>query len=212
MSIAKSLVSVLPSFSKATNITEAHSVKCNTPEIRTLMFDDLSLLKINENEQKGYVAEPRNIEKVEFGNIKKQKKLFGEKKQMYSDIVKNKKSNETDLSFVKIKISQNNRIEMGIDSIFLTSDKDCFSLSLSENTVKGLKIKEASEIFSSLNIDADHLTSFLKEKNDLNKMKNDYKHDDQDVLNLLKNKSSPKQENAIQENPRQSGRNKKKLR
>jgi len=196
MSIARSLASVLPSFDKATNITDEHSVKNNSEEVRTLMFNDLSLLKINENEQKGYIAEAKHVEKVEFGGIKKQKKLFGAKKQIYSDIVsKNSPDDESDLSFVKIKISKKNRIEFGMDSLFLTSERDCFSLSLTGSVVKGLKRDDAAEFFSLINVDADHLTSFLKEKNERNELKKNYKHDDQDILGLINNKSDLKEKN-----------------
>lgn len=189
MSIARSVANVLPSFCSSANITEDHCVKHDSENIRTLMFNDLSLLQINENEEKGYLAEPKKIQNVEFGGINKQRKLFGGNKQMYKDIIKQSGFNdEMNLSFVKIKISEKNRIEYGFDSLYLTSNKDCFSLSLTGSLVKGLKSDDASHIFSSLNIDGDHLIKFLNEKKEKIKMRQDYKHNPDDVLSILKEK------------------------
>lgn len=194
MSIARSLVNVLPSFSKSVNITEAHSVKNNSNEIRTLMFNDLSLLRINENEDKGYVAETKFIEAVNFGGIKKRKMLFGEKKQLFTDIITSGSvSDDSDLSFVKIKIADNNRIELGLDSIYLTSDKDCFSLSLTGTSIKSMKKEDAESIFSVLNVDSSQLITFLKEKNDLLEQKRNYSYNQDSVMELLKDKQIVKE-------------------
>lgn len=78
--IAEQLIDVIPNMSAFSQITEDHLIVEDKNKEKTFLFNDLSILKIKEKDNKAFFSKTKNIKTINFEIIKIKKTFFYRKK------------------------------------------------------------------------------------------------------------------------------------
>lgn len=183
--IAEKIVETIPYLSAFTKLTEYHLKIEDKEENKILIFEDLSVLKINKNED-AFLSKPKNVEDIEFNKIKIKKSIFNMNNKIKDSIIKMKSiENGKEVFFVKIIVSEDKKIKAGFDSIYLTNEGFCFIHSISGKKVIEIKEKNKKITFLNLNIDYKLLLFYLKEKKNKEDRLENYEDSLEGVVDFL---------------------------
>lgn len=184
-SIAEKVVETIPYLSAFTRLTEYHLKIEDKEKNKIFIFEDLSVLKINKNED-AFLSKPKNIEDIEFNKIKIKKSIFNMNNKIKDSIIKMESVEDgKELFFVKIAVSEEEKIKTGFESIYLTNEGFCFIYSISGKKIIEIKEQKKKITFLNLNIDYKLLLFYLKEKKEREDRLEHYGDNLEDIIDFL---------------------------